>query len=109
MREQLARRDRQIDDLMRLMVGLQLEYKPMPVSVQTEDRLAERQPQRVEKIREQEQIMDLYEAVELPPQFMTAGSPVLTVSKERAATPQATRKKEVQPGADFSLDPKAAG
>ncbi len=30
MREQLSRRDRQIDDLMRLMVGLQLEYKPMP-------------------------------------------------------------------------------
>lgn len=28
MRGQLARRDRQIDDLMRLMVGLQLEYKP---------------------------------------------------------------------------------
>lgn len=28
MREQLARRDRQIDDLMRLMIGLQLEYKP---------------------------------------------------------------------------------
>ncbi len=28
MRAQLARRDRQIDDLMRLMVGLQLEYKP---------------------------------------------------------------------------------
>jgi hypothetical protein len=31
MREQLARRDRQIDDLMRLMVGLQLEFKPMPL------------------------------------------------------------------------------
>lgn len=31
MREQLGRRDRQIDDLMRLMVGLQLEYKPMPM------------------------------------------------------------------------------
>ena len=30
MREQLARRDRQIDDLMRLMIGLQLEYKPEP-------------------------------------------------------------------------------
>ena len=29
MRAQLARRDRQIDDLMRLMVGLQLEYKPL--------------------------------------------------------------------------------
>lgn len=28
MREQLARRDRQINDLMRLMVGLRLEYKP---------------------------------------------------------------------------------
>ena len=28
MRSQLARRDRQIDDLMRLMVGLQLEYNP---------------------------------------------------------------------------------
>lgn len=28
MRQQLARRDRQIDDLMRLMVGLRLEYKP---------------------------------------------------------------------------------
>ena len=32
MRGQLARRDRQIDDLMRLMMGLQLEYKPMPVA-----------------------------------------------------------------------------
>lgn len=31
MREQLGRRDRQIDDLMRLMVGLQLEFKPMPI------------------------------------------------------------------------------
>ena len=30
MRGQLARRDRQIDDLMRLMVGLQLEYNPEP-------------------------------------------------------------------------------
>ena len=29
MRAQLSRRDRQIDDLMRLMVGLQLEYKPL--------------------------------------------------------------------------------
>ncbi len=28
MRGQLSRRDRQIDDLMRMMVGLQLEYKP---------------------------------------------------------------------------------
>jgi hypothetical protein len=33
MREQLGRRDRQIDDLMRLMVGLQLEYKPMNVDI----------------------------------------------------------------------------
>ena len=35
MREQLGRRDRQIDDLMRLMVGLQLEYKPMNVDITT--------------------------------------------------------------------------
>ena len=32
MRGQLARRDRQIDDLMRLMMGLQLEYKPVPLA-----------------------------------------------------------------------------
>ncbi|WP_448875243.1 hypothetical protein [Desulfobulbus propionicus] len=35
MRGQLARRDRQIDDLMRLMVGLQLEYKPVPPEIAT--------------------------------------------------------------------------
>ena len=35
MRGQLARRDRQIDDLMRLMVGLQLEYKPVTPEIAT--------------------------------------------------------------------------
>jgi hypothetical protein len=94
MREQLARRDRQIDDLMRLMVGLQLEYKPMPVSVQGENRLAGRQSERRGKTGEDEQIMDLYEAVELPPQFMTSGSPVLTEPQERVARPQDKMKKE---------------
>lgn len=94
MREQLARRDRQIDDLMRLMVGLQLEYKPMPESLQEENRQAARQPQRREKTGEEEQIMDLYEAVELPPQFMTSESPVLTEPKESAARPQGKEKKE---------------
>lgn len=42
MRRQLSRRDRQIDDLMRLMVGLQLEYKPLKDSeFEPEEELAQ--------------------------------------------------------------------
>lgn len=58
MREQLIRRDRQIDDLMRLMVGLQLEYKPMP-AIQEEQSLAAGYPQG--------RSSDLYESIVLPP------------------------------------------
>ncbi|MCL2790825.1 MAG: helix-turn-helix domain-containing protein [Desulfobulbus sp.] len=61
MRGQLARRDRQIDDLMRLMVGLQLEYKPVAVAQETfqgNDR--ETGP------RSEERMASLYEAVVLP-------------------------------------------
>ena len=63
MRAQLARRDRQIDDLMRLMVGLQLEYKPMPVAgaqpVAGDEHEIGQPPE--------ELVPDLYETVVLPP------------------------------------------
>jgi len=61
MRGQLARRDRQINDLMRLMVGLQLEYKPMPVAQeppQVNDREVRPHPE--------EWAAGLYETVVLP-------------------------------------------
>jgi len=61
MRGQLARRDRQIDDLMRLMVGLQLEYKPLP---------AEAEPVPAEARQtgghSEGRAMDIYEAMVLP-------------------------------------------
>lgn len=65
MREQLARRDRQIDDLMRLMVGLQLEYKPFPPEAAS---FAQEHPSRdAELVPQMEGTREgLYQRVELP-------------------------------------------
>ncbi|NLX19333.1 MAG: helix-turn-helix domain-containing protein [Desulfobulbus sp.] len=58
MREQLARRDRQIDDLMRMMVGLQLEYKPMPPAPDDQPRSS--------RFTAEHGPSDLYETIVLP-------------------------------------------
>jgi phage terminase Nu1 subunit (DNA packaging protein) len=63
MRGQLARRDRQIDDLMRLMVGLQLEYKPLPAATNGPTSGGDQESNHLGE----DQMMDLYETVVLPP------------------------------------------
>ena len=83
MREQLARRDRQIDDLMRLMVGLQLEYKPMPA----EEGLVVASPQeRISETAERKAVEDddIYEVVDLPEAM--SGIAVGPVEPESEAT-----------------------
>lgn len=66
MREQLSRRDRQIDDLMRLMVGLQLEYKPM-TAAPTDGRAAILQAApREPDLRRQEVSGTLFETIAFP-------------------------------------------
>jgi len=74
MREQLARRDRQIDDLMRLMVGLQLEYKPQPPAVPT-NASAAAEGDRDANLFFEDQIGDLYETVVLPDKGQTIELP----------------------------------
>jgi len=66
MRAQLARRDRQIDDLMRLMVGLQLEYKPLPAAVTAPASPAAATDHETGRELAEEQMPDLYESVVLP-------------------------------------------
>jgi len=74
MRAQLARRDRQIDDLMRLMVGLQLEYKPLPEAVPAGTAAAAAPDRETGRLAE-EQITDLYETVILPPSDRETAAP----------------------------------
>lgn len=64
MREQLARRDRQIDDLMRLMVGLQLEYKPLAAEPAAAGAVEESQgnPDKLERMES----MELFETIRIP-------------------------------------------
>lgn len=84
MREQLARRDRQIDDLMRLMVGLQLEYKPAAAA-------GEPDPARGEETgpRPEERAAELYESVVLPaaaPATLSGAVPAPPPPRPEAAT-----------------------
>nr|WP_320010477.1 helix-turn-helix domain-containing protein [uncultured Desulfobulbus sp.] len=66
MRVQLSRRDRQIDDLMRLMVGLQLEYNPMPPDT-TSVVSAPQMPEEFDEVPEMEVRNEgIYEVVEMP-------------------------------------------
>lgn len=74
MREQLARRDRQIDDLMRLMVGLQLEYKPLPAAGPANPPAASKDDRDANLFLE-DQIADLYETVVLPDKGQTIELP----------------------------------
>ncbi|MGE4559555.1 MAG: hypothetical protein AB7E77_05110 [Desulfobulbus sp.] len=66
MRAQLARRDRQIDDLMRLMVGLQLEYNPLPPETDSVTTLPS-QPEPSDVLPPQMEVKNdgIYEVVEL--------------------------------------------
>jgi hypothetical protein len=93
MREQLARRDRQIDDLMRLMVGLQLEYKPMPAVVPTENHHPGQQAARRSETREENRFTDLYETVKLPESVVTMRFPDLDRQDEGMATLRGKEKK----------------
>lgn len=72
MREQLARRDRQIDDLMRLMVGLQLEYKPMPAQTPAAGATAMRETPAKPDIVQRMEPVELFESIELPERFPQA-------------------------------------
>ncbi|MDY0391144.1 MAG: helix-turn-helix domain-containing protein [Desulfobulbus oligotrophicus] len=92
MREQLARRDRQIDDLMRMMVGLQLEYKPMPLAPDEQpqdDRLSADRPS------------DLYEAIVLPADFTS-------LHTATPASPPPDRQEAWHPKKTFSREQLAA-
>lgn len=74
MREQLARRDRQIDDLMRLMVGLQLEYKPLAADPKTAEITAVSDPFRGMAALEGDPAADLYTSIDLPDPFPYAAA-----------------------------------
>jgi hypothetical protein len=82
MREQLARRDRQIDDLMRLMVGLQLEYKPMPAEPPANAPVMRETP-RTPDIVQRPASAELFETIELPERFPQAQ----TIETVRPTTP----------------------
>ena len=66
MREQLSRRDRQIDDLMRLMVGLQLEYKPIDVAPTDSGAATIEEARRKPDLPHQMPSEQLFETIELP-------------------------------------------
>ena len=72
MREQLGRRDRQIDDLMRLMVGLQLEYKPLPVAPTDTDAPIIRETQEKPDLLHTMPSENLFETIPLPEHFQQA-------------------------------------
>ena len=89
MREQLGRRDRQIDDLMRLMVGLQLEYKPEPVENTSVV------PMQHAPLSESMAQMDvhndgIYEVVELPQAESAAKVDIVELEPELENTPPET-------------------
>jgi hypothetical protein len=94
MREQLARRDRQIDDLMRLMVGLQLEYKPFPP--ETASFTQEPQAQDTELVPQMERTRDgLYQRVELPQAEIVVPATPVAVQPEVASSPAEEGKKKM--------------
>jgi hypothetical protein len=72
MREQLGRRDRQIDDLMRLMVGLQLEYKPIAVAPTDPGAAIIQESQRKPDLLHKMASDNLFETIELPKHFQQA-------------------------------------
>lgn len=72
MREQLARRDRQIDDLMRLMVGLQLEYKPLPPEPTAAGAPVIQETPGKPDILQRMASVELFETIELPESFQQA-------------------------------------
>ena len=72
MREQLGRRDRQIDDLMRLMVGLQLEYKPMANAPTDAGAPIAEEAQRKPDILQKMASGPLFETIHVPEHFQLA-------------------------------------
>ncbi|MBM9616528.1 helix-turn-helix domain-containing protein [Desulfobulbus rhabdoformis] len=94
MRVQLSRRDRQIDDLMRLMVGLQLEYNPMP----SENTSVASSPQVQEEcgdVPEMEVRSDgMYEVMDMPEvaPSVIANSAELEAEVERTTAPEGNKK-----------------
>lgn len=94
MREQLARRDRQIDDLMRLMVGLQLEYKPMPAAAVTQPPAPEPYEQAKAPFPEDDSF-ELFETMQVPQTALTMEIPVsLTPPAEPVPAPSPEPDKE---------------
>jgi len=84
MREQLGRRDRQIDDLMRLMVGLQLEYKPMASGPTDAGAPIMEETQRTPDILQQKMAAEqLFATIPVPEHFQQAQ----TITARPPATP----------------------
>jgi hypothetical protein len=79
MREQLARRDRQIDDLMRLMVGLQLEYKPLPTR---DEAGVVRSGHQAGALAAAAPLDDLYQVVEIEPTSLSPLSPAAPLAQQ---------------------------
>ncbi len=107
MREQLARRDRQIDDLMRLMVGLQLEYQPMPPAEQSVAGSPAQEQESVPIEQEAAQDNDIYEVIELPPKSVSQaevelGVEALHAEKGEAGGGASRGEKKVFSHADLS-------
>lgn len=94
MREQLARRDRQIDDLMRLMVGLQLEYKPMPAATVAQPP-APMPDQQAKASFPEDDSFELFEAMQVPQTALSMEIPVsLTPPAEPVSAPPPEPDKE---------------
>ncbi len=91
MREQLGRRDRQIDDLMRLMVGLQLEYKPMPAEPTVVALPVTQETHAKPDILNRLEAMELFESVKMPDTFQHTQ----TIEAVRPAAPDSTPVKKV--------------
>jgi len=94
MREQLVRRDRQIDDLMRLMVGLQLEYKPLPAAavVQPPSPVPDQQ---AKATFPEDDSFELFETMQVPQTALSMDIPVsLTPPVEPVPAPPPEPGKE---------------
>ena len=88
MREQLSRRDRQIDDLMRLMVGLQLEYKPMASTPTAAGTSGMRERQEKSDILPPRESLQLFETIPLPDHFLQAQTVTMPAPSPPAPDPR---------------------
>ena len=92
MREQLGRRDRQIDDLMRLMVGLQLEYKPIAVAPTESGATIIEEARRKPDLPHQMPSEQLFETIELPEYFQQTQTVTTITPAPPAENPDSGKK-----------------